>query len=259
MRFARIAVLGLALIAGLFAAFLASGSKSPPPKTVVQQAMPTAEVLVASKDIALGATIAAADLAWKTWPKQGSENYITKAAAPNALAEYTGAIARQPFVAGEPIQTQKIVKANGSGFMAAILPAGMRAVATEISAETGAGGFILPNDHVDVLLTKRAHQGSQNFTTDTILTNVRVLAIDQTIQEKNGEKDVVGRTATLELAPRQTETLALARQQGTISLALRSLADARPRDPNDADPPPARGPNTLTVVRFGVPTSTSRP
>ena len=139
-------------------------------------------------------------------------------------------IARAPFVAGEPIREAKLVDAKGSGFMAAILPHGMRAISTQISPETGAGGFILPNDHVDVILTRRdagkssggAQQGSE-----TILSNVRVLAIDQNVAEKNGRKVVVGKTATLELSSPQAETLALAQHLGTLSLALRSITDAR--------------------------------
>ena len=116
--------------------------------------------------------------------------------------------------------------------MAAILPAGMRAISTEISPETGAGGFILPNDHVDVILSRRDKEaekaaGVEVHTSETILTNVRVLAIDQTVEEKNGQRVVVGKTATLELTPQQAETLARAQQMGTLSLALRSLADFR--------------------------------
>ena len=114
--------------------------------------------------------------------------------------------------------------------MAAILPSGMRAVSTEISPETGAGGFILPNDRVDVILSRRA-QGRQERPAHRrparpFSTNVRVLAIDQTVEEKNGQSVVVGKTATLELTPRQAETLAQSRQIGTLSLALRSLLDA---------------------------------
>ena len=114
--------------------------------------------------------------------------------------------------------------------MAAILPTGMRAISTEISPETGAGGFILPNDRVDVILSKREknadHATGDSVNSETILGNVRVLAVDQTIEEKNGQKVVVGKTATLELKPEQAETLARSRQMGTLSLALRSLADA---------------------------------
>ena len=110
--------------------------------------------------------------------------------------------------------------------MAAVLPGGMRAISTEITPETGAGGFILPGDHVDVLLSRRdKSSGTEAFVSETILKNVRVLAIDQTVEEKNGQKVVVGKTTTLELTPRQTEILANGRQKGTLSLALRSIVD----------------------------------
>lgn len=163
------------------------------------------------------------------------------------------------MVAGEPIREAKMIKANGSGFMAAILPSGMRAVSTEISPETGAGGFILPNDHVDVLLSRRDRDaekasGHDSFVSETILNNIRVLAIDQAVEEKNGQKVVVGKTATLELSPRQAETLALSRQLGTLSLALRSLADGSKPVTEDKTQPRGSGINT---VRFGVTTTTT--
>jgi len=139
--------------------------------------------------------------------------------------------------------------------MAAILPAGMRAISTQISAETGAGGFILPNDRVDVILTPRGGRDSDKGSgaSETILRNVRVLAIDQTIEEKNGLKVVVGKTATLELAPGQTETLALSQQLGILSLALRSIADTT--DDSKTDETDSR--RNVNVVRFGVSTTTT--
>ena len=185
---------------------------------------------------------------------------MRKSDKPDAIQQTTGSIARSPFVAGEPIREAKLIKANGSGFMAAILPSGMRAVSTEISPETGAGGFILPNDHVDVILSRRDREaekrtGVEAHASETVLTNVRVLAIDQTIEEKNGQKVVVGKTATLELTPRQAELLALSRQLGTLSLALRSLIDVNASDtdtPGD-DKAAARA---LGMVRFGITSTT---
>ena len=137
----------------------------------------------------------------------------------------------------------------------------MRAISTEISPETGAGGFILPNDHVDVILTRRDSEaektaGVEVHISETILTNIRVLAIDQTVEEKNGQRVVVGKTATLELTPRQAETLALSRQMGTLSLALRSLVDSSGKDAE-----PATDDNgaaaAINMVRFGVTTTTT--
>jgi pilus assembly protein CpaB len=238
MKTARIVVLGIALSAGGVAAYLASGSDT---KTVVAEPtaqLPTVDVLVAKSDIALGQTVGPADVQWQTWPSAtASNNFIRRTDRPDATDQVAGSIARSPFIAGEPIRDPKLVKANGSGFMAAVLPGGMRAVSTEISPETGAGGFILPNDRVDVILSKREKSttsGSDFVSSEIILSNIRVLAIDQAPREKDGQNSVVGKTATLELKPAQAESLARARQTGTLSLALRSLVDVNasnaPRD-----------------------------
>ena len=167
----------------------------------------------------------------------------------------SGSIARAPFIAGEPIREPKLVKANGSGFMAAILPTGMRAISTEISPETGAGGFILPNDRLDVILSKReknqdARGAPDVVNSEIILSNVRVLAIDQAPKEKDGQNTVVGKTVTLELKPEQAETLARSRQSDTLSLALRSIADLNASEVK-SDDAPKRG-DSINVVRYGV-------
>src|SRR5579864_7837519 len=261
MNTARIVVLTIAVGAGGIAAYLASGSDKPAPTVPVAQ-LPTVDVLVAKSDIGLGQSVKPEDLQWQTWPAATtSNNFIRRSEHPDAANQIVGSIARSPFIAGEPIREPKLVKANGSGFMAAILPTGMRAISTEVSPETGAGGFILPNDRVDVLLTTREHNGAgkngDTINTDTVLTNVRVLAIDQTIEEKNGQKVVVGKTATLELKPEQTETLARARQSGTLSLALRSIADAGAAEQHSDDGAKRRR-DSVNVVRYGisVPTTT---
>src|SRR6476646_3084008 len=236
MNTARIVVLTIAIGAGGVAAYLASGSEkeAAAPAAAVQQ-IPTMDVLIAKDDINLGQTVSAESLQWQTWTESSSSgSFIRKKDRPEAIKEIVGSIARAPFIAGEPIREQKLVKANGSGFMAAILPSGMRAVSTEISAETGAGGFILPNDRVDVVLSKRERrQGEEGggppeiISSQVILSNVRVLAIDQAPKEKEGQNAVLGKTATLELKPEEVQTLAKARMSGTLSLALRSIADGR--------------------------------
>ena len=247
MNTARIAVLTIAIAAGGVAAYLASGSDSKPiaddsPK------LETVDVLVAKSDIPMGQTVSADDLKWQSWPAaSASSNFLRRDQQPNAAESVAGSLARSPFIAGEPIRDQKLVKANGSGYMAAIIPSGTRAISTEISPETGAGGFILPNDRVDVILSKREGGGSQaDFNASIILSNIRVLAIDQTVEEKNGQKVVVGKTATLELKPDQSEILAQARQQGTLTLALRSLVDASQVETYE----PRR--DGVNIVRFGV-------
>jgi pilus assembly protein CpaB len=146
------------------------------------------------------------------------------------------------------------VKADGSGFMAAILPTGMRAISTEISPETGAGGFILPNDRVDVILTRREKNavGADAVNSEIILSNVRVLAIDQAPKEKEGTSALVGRTTTLELKPEQAETLARSRQLGTLSLALRSIADVNMVEADEDGGMRSRRGQSVNVIRYGV-------
>ena len=263
MKAARVVVLTVAIAAGGVAALLAGRSGNPPEIKAEAPKFNTVDILVAKADISRGQTLTPAEVAWEAWPTTtASGNFIRKSDRPKALEDLSGMIVRAPFVAGEPIREVKLVNAKGSGFMAAILPAGMRAISTQISAETGAGGFILPNDRVDVILSKRDREAeksgaAESHISETILSNIRILAIDQTLGEKDGQKVVIGKTATLELTPRQSETLALSRQLGTLSLALRSLADAGETTlPDDGAANRRAGINT---VRFGISTmSTSK-
>jgi pilus assembly protein CpaB len=256
MNTARIVVLTIALSAGGVAAYLARGTddKSPPAEPVAQ--LPTVEILVAKSDIGLGQSVKPEDMQWQTWPAStASNNLISRANKADAVKDIAGSIARAPFIAGEPIREQKLVKANGSGFMAAILPTGMRAISTEISPETGAGGFILPNDRVDVIFSKREKNpdrtGPDIVSSEIILTNIRVLAIDQAPKEKEGSNSLVGKTVTLELKPEQSETLALARQSGTLSLALRSITDVNIVESRSDEQAQKRS-ESVNVVRYGV-------
>jgi pilus assembly protein CpaB len=256
MNRARIIVLTVAIGAGGVAAYLASGSdKAPAPSEPVAQ-LPTVDVLVAKADINLGQTLSPNDIIWQSWPAStASSSFIRRSDRPDATKEVTGSIARSPFIAGEPIREPKLIKSNGSGFMAAILPQGMRAISTEISPETGAGGFILPNDRVDVILTRREKNPDPKATGDIVisevkLTNIRVLAIDQAPKEKDGQNTVVGKTVTLELKPEQVPVLAAARQAGTLSLSLRSIADVNQVEVAVDDRSRITG--SINVVRYGV-------
>ena len=260
MKAARIVVLTVAVAAGGVAALLAGRSEPPPPQVKIEQPkFSTVDVLVAKNDIEMGKTISNADITWEPWPANANTgNFIRRTEHPGAMEALVGAIARGPFVAGEPIREAKLVKGK-SGFLAAILPSGMRAVSIGVSPESAAAGFILPNDRVDIILTRRDREaekstGIEVHTSDTILSDIRVLAIDQQVEEKNGQKVVVGKTATLELTPSQVEAVELARQTGTLSLALRSLTDAGKGKPTVDDK--TRG-DTVNVVRFGVRTVTT--
>ncbi|GJD36032.1 Flp pilus assembly protein CpaB [Methylobacterium aerolatum] len=264
MKPARLAVLGIALLAGSGAAYLMGGSSPPPPpppeKIVQAPPPPTTEVLVAAADEPMGQVLQAADLRWQIWPESAvSPGFVTRKENPQALETTIGATVRSPFLAGEPIRAQKLVRPE-SGFMAAILPSGMRAVAivTDSRGTNSAGGFILPNDRVDVIRTYHDDAASKSAGTDvqvsqTILRDIRVLAVGQLISEKNGTNVVTGETATLALSPAQAETVTLAQKVGSLSLALRSLADAGRSADADAPAPEESTDKGLTIVRFGVP------
>jgi pilus assembly protein CpaB len=258
MNIGRIFVLIIALSAGGVAAYLARGTEEksrPVAEPVVQ--LPTVEILVAKSDIGLGQPVKPEDLQWQAWPASAAGNLVSRASRAEAIKEIAGSIARAPFIAGEPIREQKLVKANGSGFMAAILPTGYRAISTEISPETGAGGFILPNDRVDVILSKREKnpdgKGSDVVQSEIVLSNIRVLAIDQAPKEKEGSNSLVGRTATLELKPEQAETLTRARQSGTLALALRSITDGNATAEGQSEDQVKKRNESVNVVRYGVP------
>ena len=255
MKAARIVVLMIAIGAGGVAYVLSRGRPAPAPTPApVAKSIDTVDVLVAKRDIGVGQRLVTDDLGWQNWPLAAAgDGMIRESDRPDAVKDFTGAVARGTFTAGEPIREQKLIRADGSGFLSAILPGGMRAVSAEVAEEKRAGGFVLPNDRVDVMLTRTDPESQKNGTglvTETILTNVRVLAIGQVIEDKEGQRSVAGKaTATLELSPRQSEILASASENGTLSLALRSLADSSPNGPGS----PEREANSLNIVRYGVP------
>ena len=159
----------------------------------------------------MGTVVNEGSTAWQTWPKAAvSEFMITKSGRPDAFDEVTGSMTRVSFIRGEPIRRDKLVRAGNGGFMSAVLPSGMRAVAIKIDngGDSSAGGFILPNDRVDVVRLARDDEatkarGVEVVTAQLILANVRVLAIGQNVEEQNGKKVVTGANATLELNPDQ--------------------------------------------------------
>ncbi len=267
MSVARIAVLILAVLAAAAAAWLASSFvgedvqrvEAPEPKIVLD------EVLVAARDLQIGSKVTPGDLRWQTWPTEAlASGYVVKARTPDAMGTMQGALVRSSMLRGEPVTKSKVIDGNSAGSMAARLSEGMRAVSVAISPETGAGGFILPGDRVDVIVTRQTRSDTGReavVASDTVLANVRVLAIDQAFAEANdetGEKIAVGKTATLELSPKQAETLARAQAMGDIWLSLRSMADTATGGPVDTG---ALGANrstnarqgaAVTVVRYGV-------
>lgn len=238
MKPARIIILAVAVLAAGLAGLLAmriSGTKAPKlVETVIRQ--PTIQVLVSADNLPVGSRLNEKALQWLEWPKDGiSEGFITSDTRPDAVKELDGSVVRLPIFKGEPLRAEKIADSS-SRIMSSLLPSGKRAVATEISVATGAGGFVLPNDRVDVIMVRES-KDTGGYITENVLNNVRVLAIDQTIQEApDGSKSVVGTTATLELTPDQAKVISVAQQMAErLTLALRSVADAQEADTEAAD------------------------
>ena len=260
MKIAQIAVLGVAAVAAVGAFVVANNLANTEQEvvTVTEQApqIQLEEVLVATRNIRLGTSMKPDMVEWVKWPKEGlSEGFIVRSDKPDGLnIETDPAIARSQFFVGEPIRESKIVR-SGKGYMSAILPSGQQAIATSISTATSAGGFILPNDRVDVIMIRQGTEDEGgNFITESVLENVRVLAIDQTIEEKDGEAVVVGSTATLQLDPEQVKILTVAQQMADrLTLALRSLEDTGDEKTKGADYLLSgnRGNGRIRVIKYG--------
>lgn len=260
MSMMRILVFVLALGGAAVAAFLAKGLLGS--KTQNAEAAPNldlTEVLVAAKAINVGSKIALGDLKWQAWPKAAADaSYISREAQPNALDEAAvGSVARAPLLAGEPITAQKVIRAESAGFLAASLAPGMRAVAVKVNAERGAGGFVLPNDRVDIIMTRKLGNddgGVPQFRALTVLKDVRVLAIDQAAREEEGNQAIVGKTATLELTAEQAEVLSLAEAMGDLTMSLRSLTTAETAIESKVNKNLLGGGDekSFSIVRYGV-------
>ena len=262
MNLVRVSILGLALLAAGLAAFVARNLVAKPDAAPVIQEIvkaPTNDVLVAASDIAVGKRVGKSDLRWQEWPETAvNSRYITRKDDPNAAEAFAGTIARFALYKGEPVSAQKLIDYAKSGFMSALLAPGMRAISTKISPETGAGGFILPNDRVDILLTRQAGERGQrnSYSSSTLLLNIRVLAIDQSVSEADDKTVAIGKTATLEMSLPDAETFLRAVKEGTVTLALRSMADAE-IDPNliplSSDRSRSNGrTNSVRVIKYGT-------
>ena len=255
---AAVSAIGLAVVMQK-----AMGGKSEP-VAVVQAAAPAGkpmtQVLVAKRDLAIGERLTAADVDWQPWPSDTvNAAFITNGAAepvptkPTAKAAKAvgdvagtmiggvtpekaveGAIVRDPILAGEPITPRKIVRGGEGGYLSVVLAPGKRAMAVPITSETAVGGFILPGDRVDVLMTHEAQVnasgdgGSANgrvVQAETVLENIRVLALDQSTAAEKDAKSIVAATATLEVGPTEAEALTRAKAGGPVTLALRAYTD----------------------------------
>ena len=239
---AAAAAVALALVARHLTAShpAAAMAATPPPR-------PQVRVLVAKRDFKIGDRIVADDVTWQAWPAGAtSRTFITGGPVKATLVDQaeavfasdpqiqavTGSLVLEPIAAKEPLSQTKLVKGGQGGFMAVKLPTGMRAMTMPVTVESGAGGFILPGDHVDVIEDikvvasgNQAGQPAQPIQSKTILKNITVLAIDQAPEPKPGASTLVGASATLQVPADDIDLLAKAREEGTLQLALRSHAD----------------------------------
>jgi pilus assembly protein CpaB len=265
MKPSRLVLLLVAIIAGGLAAFLATRGDGPrqeavaPPPQIIEEAKD--EILVAIAPIGVGERLSAKTVQWQPWPVGAvREEYITRTGTPDALDQVTGAVARFEIFSGDPIIEQKLVRSE-QGYLSAVLEKGKRGISIAVTADSASGGFIVPNDHVDVVLTRAGGAGQVS---ETILRNVKVLAIGKRLGETgatgapadpdNPRAEVFDdRTiATLELDPGQGELVINASKIGTLSLALRSIADFR-KDATEVIAPPSN--RTVRIIKFGAQTS----
>jgi pilus assembly protein CpaB len=212
------------------AALLAAMEQEP----VVEKEAPVGtEVLVATRNLPTGHFVRPEDLAWQAWPEDTAiDSYVEKSEKDSA--DFVGSVVRTPMVAGEPITEARVVRPGERGFLAAVLDPGLRAVSVRIDATSGVAGFVFPGDRVDVILTHKIkvfgiHPTKKDtavtrVASETVLNNVRVLAIDQSTHKEDGQPDL-GKTATLEVTAKQSEMLNLTSAMGTLSLTLRSLTN----------------------------------
>lgn len=240
MNASRIAILGVAVVAGAGAFLLMMGNR--PDNSPVQVVQPVQEesvrVLVSTRDMQRGERIAESDTTWIDWPKRGLQPTFITDETPDARESLQQAVARSMIVTGEPIVEAKIVRAGSSGLMAAILEPGMRAVTMRVSPETASGGFILPGDKVDLMHTLGG-------ATRLVFEDVRVLAVDAVYSENTETPHINGSNLTVELTPDDAEVFLTKRSSGAFSVVLRSIFKP------EGDVTAGRRQTNVNVIRYG--------
>ena len=270
MNIKRIIVLGIALVAASAAALmvrsLVGGGTPKSEARVAPPPIAMSQVLVAAANLQPGQPLTPEAVRWQKWPASSVDSgFITRVAAPNIEAAVKGTVVRTPLIAGQPITNTEIVHADAAGMMAAMLNPGMREVSITISVDSGAGGFILPNDRIDLILAQKYGSNPPQVRSHTILNNVRVLAVDQVYKQEKDTKTVIAKSATLELTPAEAELVEKAQNQGTLSLSLRPLNDAEAAQVASASglsrvPTPTASPmgdgmgggDAVSIIRYGI-------
>jgi pilus assembly protein CpaB len=282
MNTKRLVVLGFALVAASAAALLARGmvgGGTPKVEAKIAPQVAMSQVLVANATLQPGQALTAEQVRWEKWPASSVDaSFITHDAAPNIEDAVKGTVVRVPLQNGQPITNTEIVHASAAGFMAAMLNPGMRAISITITTDSGAGGFILPNDRIDLILTQKLPGDTPRVSVRTILENVRVLAVDQTFKQEKDTKTVIAKTATLELTPAQAEQVARAQNLGALSLSLRPLSEdpgavasnapaiapahgaaANTGNGLDDDAVQSTGADSVAIIRYGISQHSPKP
>jgi len=224
---------------------------------------PQSRVLVVRTAMPAGAILRPDQVQWQAWPTEAvTASYFTQ--ANSQIAQVQGAVVRAPVAAGQPLTREGVVQPGDRSFMAAVLRPGYRAMTINVSASTAVAGFVMPGDHVDLILSRNLDDGGpgKRFVSETVLSDVRVVGIDQRANDANVAKDAsdpkdpkkaiaVPQTATLEVTPKDAEVVAVVAELGKLTLSLRSLADSAP--------PPEHRVVTHTSDRDATQMATARP
>jgi len=224
---------------------------------------PAKSVLVARTDIRRGQILRPDEMVWQAWPEGALDKNYVVMGGPRSPEAFAGWVAKNPITGGEPMTESKIIAPGNRGFLAAVLRPGMRAISVPVTVTTGISGFIFPGDQVDLLLTyavpalEKGRDGDkgdkyQHKAAETVLRDIRVIAIDQRLESKPGEA-VPAHTATFEVTAKQSEVIVLSNEIGKLSLTLRSLVPAA-----DADAEPISGNPSATGSRAAAPSDTVR-
>ncbi|MAF50340.1 MAG: Flp pilus assembly protein CpaB [Rhodospirillales bacterium] len=223
--------LGAAAATALFARNWIVAQRGQTETVVAAKQAPAAEILVAASDLSAGVFIQEQHLKWLAWPKNGvADGYVVKAEdADEALKSMIGSVVRTSVTKGEPLTGKRVVQPGDRGFLAAVLNPGGRAVSVPVNATTGIAGFVFPGDQVDLIVTVKFSSDDgrgkkqTRYVSKTLLTAIRVIAIDQKTEQTDGKVKPV-KNVTLEVTPKQAEKIAIGLQMGAISLSLHSLA-----------------------------------
>jgi pilus assembly protein CpaB len=289
MNAVRIIILAVAAVAAIAVAILVRSMAARPAHPPAQVAAaapaprPMTRVLTARMDLPVGTRLSAENMSWQDWPAEGiNPAFITDGSAPvaaptagvagaarhvqqmagdamsgnQAMQGMAGAIVRTAIIRGQPILPAAIVRGGEGGYMSVVIGQGMRAMSLPVSVDASAGGFVLPGDRVDVLVSHASRDTDGGFTAELVMRNVRVLAIDQQTSTEPNARSIVGAVATLEIPEGDMQVMARAKAQGNVMLALRSYADyAGPSGRAAPERVDAEGPqNSVRVFRAGQPT-----